>query len=101
MDENNTTPEPNLPENDDSSNNTESENTESSSTVSEFAKLYKQKFGTKKQSWQGDDHWNREQYKGYEIYSQHKESRSNVYDEIVEDLIDIIAKLLKELSKKK
>lgn len=84
MNEDNTIPEPNLPDNDED------------------------KYG--KTHYQGNKHvgdeFSRHHHDGW--YGQKpipssppKKEQNSVYDEIAEDLIDIIAKLLKELSKRK
>ena len=98
MEEDNTTPEPNVPEENESGNGL-NQNPESESEKKD-AELY-QTFKNKKF---GKNYWEK-QYEDHEYWKRKPEPtispKSNVYDEIVEDLIDIIAKLLKELSKKK
>jgi len=95
MDENNTTPPPNLPD----------DNDKNKPKVPFFNKNrypdgnfdnYK---NNKPKPVNHYDEW----FEGKREHPQHVKATqpTNVYDEIIEDLIDIVAKLLKELSKRK
>jgi hypothetical protein len=88
MDENNTTPPPNLPDDSGDDNSHKSIFDKKSYPKSQFENEYKKyKY---KEDWHAHD-----------TKVNKPVTQPNVYDEIVEDLIDIIAKLLKELSKRK
>jgi hypothetical protein len=80
MDEDNTTPESNLPDNNED-------------------KYGKTHYQGNKRAYSEHNDWYGSKPITHEPIS--KKEQSSVYDEILEDLIDIVAKLLKELGKRK
>ena len=94
MDENNTTPPPNLPDDNDKDKPKVPFFNKNRYPDQKFENNYK---NNKPKTINHYDEW----FEGKREYKEQVKPTPSVYDEIVEDLIDIIAKLLKELSKRK
>lgn len=93
MEDDNTTPEANVPE--------ENEENKPPKENEDFKKKASAFFDNRKNRQHNRYEKEPSYYHTYPTKNNLEQEPKNAYDEIVEDLIDIIAKLLKELSKKK